>query len=152
VASVGHSCPCMTALHINNTSLEPLINSTSDQRPKNMFCSSTTWSWILVLSVFYSPVVSQSIIKTLPGFTGELPFKLETGSVHLINVGSVWSIYIYISHVYHMVFFFFFFFYNDNDIILFVYLINEGILAWGSWMRCSYFITSSSLRGRAGPI
>ena len=46
-----------------------------------------TWicSYLLLLILFLSSfATSRSIVKTLPGFDGDLPFKLETGLVNLI--------------------------------------------------------------------
>lgn len=77
------------------------------ERPKYLFNSNTytftMWWCILLLLVLSNIVVSQSIIKTLPGFAGKLPFKLETGLVLIYSpcVGSQ-SI---IQSVYFVVFF-----------------------------------------------
>lgn len=47
-------------------------------------CIKMFWGLILLLALSNS-VASNSLVKTLPGFPGELPFLLETGSVYILH-------------------------------------------------------------------
>ncbi|KAK7856697.1 serine carboxypeptidase-like 9 [Quercus suber] len=58
-----------------------------------------TWicSYLLLLILFLSSfATSRSLVKTLPGFDGDLPFKLETG---YIGVGEMEDVQLFYSFV-----------------------------------------------------
>ena len=58
--------------------------------------SSSVWLYLLLLLLVLSTrtAVSHWIVKTLPGFPGELPFKLETGYALLFS--AVKTVYLYL--------------------------------------------------------
>lgn len=50
---------------------------------------------LILLLLFSKPAVPFSIIKSLPGFSGSLPFKLETGWVyHYVLLWYLWKIHL----------------------------------------------------------
>ncbi|CAK9144976.1 unnamed protein product [Ilex paraguariensis] len=48
---------------------------------------------VLLLFKFNITVSSQSIIKTLPGFSGDLPVKMETGGLWITQVSQKPTLY-----------------------------------------------------------